>query len=68
MIALTVNGETRRLAVDSVAALLACLQIDASRLGVAVAVNGAVVQRADWTNHALAEGDRIEIVRPLRGG
>lgn len=68
MIALTVNGEARRLAVDSVAGLLTCLQVDTGRLGVAVAVNDRVVRRADWATHPLAEGDRVEIVRPLRGG
>lgn len=68
MIALTVNGEARRLAVDSVAGLLTCLQVDTGRLGVAVAVNDTVVRRADWATHPLAEGDRVEIVRPLRGG
>ena len=68
MIALTVNGEARRLAVDSVAGLLTCLQVDTGRLGVAVAVNDRVVRRADWATHPVAEGDRVEIVRPLRGG
>ena len=68
MIALTVNGEARRLAVDSVAGLLTCLQVDTGRLGVAVAVNDTVVRRADWATHPVAEGDRVEIVRPLRGG
>ena len=68
MIALTVNGETQRLEVDSVAALLTCLQSDTSRLGVAVAVNDTVVRRADWATHPVAEGDRVEIVKPLRGG
>ena len=70
MIALSVNGEARRLAVDSVAGLLTCLQVDTGRLGVAVAVavNDTVVRRADWATHPLAEGDRVEIVRPLRGG
>lgn len=68
MIALSVNGEARRLAVDSVAGLLTCLQVDTGRLGVAVAVNDRVVRRADWATHPLAEGDRVEIVRPLRGG
>lgn len=68
MIALTVNGEARRLAVDSVSGLLTCLRVDTGRLGVAVAVNDRVVRRADWATHPLAEGDRVEIVRPLRGG
>ena len=68
MIALSVNGEARQLAVDSVAGLLTCLQVDTGRLGVAVAVNDTVVRRADWATHPLAEGDRVEIVRPLRGG
>jgi len=36
--------------------------------GVAAAVNGAVVRRAEWPQAGLAPGDEVEIVRPLQGG
>ncbi len=68
MIALTVNGAPREMEPGNLASLLERLAIDTSRRGLAVAVNGAVVRRADWPRHRLAEGDRVEIVRPLQGG
>nr|ART40117.1 K154 [uncultured bacterium] len=36
--------------------------------GVAVAVNDAVVPRAEWPSHRLKPGDVVEIVRAVRGG
>lgn len=37
------------------------------RAGVAVAVNSEVVPRDQW-DRALADGDRVEIVRAVQGG
>jgi sulfur carrier protein len=34
----------------------------------AVAVNGSVVRRSQWSSKPLAPGDNIEIVRPFSGG
>ncbi|WP_432949463.1 sulfur carrier protein ThiS [Kribbella sp. CA-253562] len=39
-----------------------------SPIGVAVAVNEAVVTRAEWPGTALAEGDRVEILTAVQGG
>lgn len=36
--------------------------------GLAVAVNDAVVPRADWPSHALRAQDRITIIRATQGG
>ena len=36
--------------------------------GVAVAVNEAVVTRAEWSGTTLAEGDRVEILTAVQGG
>ena len=36
--------------------------------GLAVAVNDAVVPRADWPTHALREQDRVTIIRATQGG
>jgi sulfur carrier protein len=36
--------------------------------GYAIALNGAVVRRDAWAATAVAEGDRIEIVRAMQGG
>jgi sulfur carrier protein len=39
-----------------------------SPIGVAVAVNEAVVTRAEWSDTTLAEGDRVEILTAVQGG
>ena len=36
--------------------------------GVAVAVNGEVVRRANWPDVRLADGDEVEIVKATQGG
>ena len=36
--------------------------------GLAVAVNDAVVPRAEWPTHALQPHDRITIIRATQGG
>jgi len=55
-------------AVTTIAELLAERGIDPKARFLAVAVNGAVVRRAEWPVAALAPGDAVEIVRPLQGG
>jgi sulfur carrier protein len=40
----------------------------ADRRGVAAAVNGEVVPRADWESRALAERDRVLVIRATQGG
>jgi sulfur carrier protein len=42
--------------------------ITASGTGCAVAVNGAVVPRSDWSARALATGDRVEVLTAVQGG
>ena len=53
---------------QSVAALLSDQGIDPAARHLAVAVNGAVIRRADWSGHELQSGDTVEIVRPFQGG
>jgi sulfur carrier protein len=65
---LRVNGVEAEVAVETVAELLAVRGIDPKARFLAVAVNGAVVRRAEWPVAALAAGDNVEIVRPLQGG
>jgi sulfur carrier protein len=64
---LTVNGVAEPLA-PTVAALLVARDIAPDGRGVAVALNGAVVRRADWATTALNAGDTVEIVRAMQGG
>jgi sulfur carrier protein len=40
----------------------------ADRRGIAAAVNGEVVPRAEWATRALEEGDRVLVIRATQGG
>jgi sulfur carrier protein len=62
------NGAERALDTETVAALVTALGIAADARGVAVALNGAVVPRANWTAATLAAGDRVEVIRAMQGG
>ncbi len=68
MIRLRVNGAEEEVAAATVAELLAARGVEPTARFVAVAVNGAVVRRAEWPSRPLAAGDAVEIVRPLQGG
>jgi sulfur carrier protein len=62
-----INGERREVAPD--ASVLDALEaLGAPRSGVAVAVDGSVVPRADWPAHALTEGARVEVLTAVQGG
>ena len=41
---------------------------DGTRLGLAVARNGAVVPRSQWSKTALEPGDEVEILSAVQGG
>ncbi len=40
----------------------------AERRGVAVALNDAVIPRAAWPAHTLADGDRVLVIQATQGG
>jgi sulfur carrier protein len=69
---LTVNGETMDLGeqVRTVKDLLAKLSLAGGEgpSRVAVAVNLEVIPRARHAEHALREGDRVEIIHAVGGG
>jgi sulfur carrier protein len=65
---LTVNGVDAPLSANTVAGLLAEREVPTNGRGVAVALNGAVVPRAQWATTALHAGDVVEIVRAMQGG
>jgi thiamine biosynthesis protein ThiS len=46
--------------------LVAQLELDPR--GIAIAVNETVVARSRYTDHALAEDDRIEVIHAVAGG
>jgi sulfur carrier protein len=67
MIAVTVNG--RRLEMDGPTRLVDYLQARGlAERRIAVAVNGTVLRREEFEGVVLADGDRLEIVRPVGGG
>lgn len=64
---ITVNGEARAVTEgQSVTALLADLGIQAER--VAVEVNLTIVERRAFTDTALRDGDRVEVIGFIGGG
>jgi sulfur carrier protein len=63
------NGEDSDVrAGETVAAVLARLDLTIDARGVAVAVDGEVVPRADWQSFALGEHARIEVLTAMQGG
>jgi sulfur carrier protein len=60
------NGEAHETEVTTVAALLQ--EQNAPERGVAIALNGQVVRRAEHATTAINEGDRLEIIRAVQGG
>jgi sulfur carrier protein len=65
---ITVNGKGREWRDMNVREVLADAGIEVPKGGVAVAVNAAVVPRAAWDKTRIRAGDKIEIVRIVRGG
>ena len=63
---LTINGEQHEVTAATLAALLADLDYEGGWL--ATALNGEVVPARERDGCALAEGDRIEILAPMKGG
>jgi sulfur carrier protein len=63
-----VNGQEQELTAANVTELLRAKGIDPSGRFLAVAINGSVVPRRDWTTARIGAGDDVEIVRPMLGG
>ncbi len=61
-----INGKETDAAGKTIAEYLAEAGMDKGR--VAVEVNGDIVPRAQHTEHVIADGDTIEIVRFVGGG
>ena len=62
------NGQDEPLTVPTLAALLDDKAVDTAQKGIAVALNGAVIPRAEWPTTRLNPGDSVEIVRARQGG
>ena len=66
-IAVTVNGDERHLPPGSTVADLTA-ELPGSGRGTAVARNGEVVPRSQWSGTRLDNGDRVEILQAAQGG
>jgi sulfur carrier protein len=62
----TVNGERREIAAQTVDALLS--ELDYAGTHVAIAVNFDVLPKSRWADTMLKSGDEIEIITPRQGG
>jgi sulfur carrier protein len=65
---IVVNGEPRERDGATIAELLADLGVEDRARGVAVAVNGQIVPRAEWAQHRVDSGDRVEALSAMQGG
>ena len=65
---LRVNGVTEDVAATTGSELLAARGVDPAARFVAVAVNGSIVRRSEWSSKPLEADDDVEIVRPFSGG
>lgn len=65
---LILNGQPIVLDECNIVELLAARGIDGAASGVAVAVNDALVPRAEWERHLLRDGDHVEVITAMQGG
>ena len=65
---IVLNGEPRERDGATIAELLADLGVEDRARGVAVAVNGEIVPRAQWPRHQVGAGDRVEALTAMQGG
>lgn len=65
---ISINGELRSLSASILVEVLEEIGVDSSKGGVAVALNGEVVPRADWPQTSMKPNDKVEIVHIVRGG
>jgi len=65
---INLNGAPYQTASACLVELLAEHAIDATKPGIAVAINDSIVPRAQWPRIVLKAGDTVEVVRPHSGG
>jgi sulfur carrier protein len=53
---------------QTVTSLLLVLELEPDARGIAVAVDGEVVPRAGWSNFAIPDGARVEVLTAMQGG
>jgi sulfur carrier protein len=66
---IVVNGERAATRPgETLAEVLSELGLTVAARGVAIAVNGEVVPRADWETFALPQDARVEVLTAMQGG
>lgn len=63
-----VNGKALESSPERVLDLLIEQGFQQDTRGIAVAINGTVLPRSQWSETRLADGDDIEIVKIMQGG
>ena len=63
-----VNGEPRDGAGATISELLSELGVEERARGVAVALDGEVIPRAEWGERRVNEGQRVEALSAMQGG
>jgi sulfur carrier protein len=67
--AVVINGERRELAAGATVAIAVIESgAPAEGRGVAVAVDGEVVPRGEWSETPLRDGQQIEVLHAVQGG
>lgn len=65
----TINGTSKELDAGSgVAEAIEAAGHQGARSGIAVALNGEVVPRSEWSDTTLTDGDRVEVLVAAQGG
>jgi sulfur carrier protein len=65
---IVLNGEPRARDGATIVELLTELGVEDRARGVAVAVNGEIVPRAEWQRVRVDDGDRVEALSAMQGG
>ncbi len=63
---ITFNGQPVDTQDVTIATLLSSMNIETR--GVAVALNGEIVRRGEWSERSVVSGDRVEVVSAVAGG
>ncbi|MGD0373002.1 MAG: sulfur carrier protein ThiS [Streptosporangiaceae bacterium] len=64
---ITINGTSHDLT-DGASLATAVSLLTTSATGLAAAINGELVRRADWDATGLADGDSVEVITAVQGG
>ncbi|HEX2127001.1 MAG TPA: sulfur carrier protein ThiS [Thermoleophilaceae bacterium] len=67
MTAVTLNGEPRKLPPRATVEM-AVRELGADGRGLAVALDGEVIPRAEWASTEVREGQQLEVLRAVQGG